>query len=106
LERGKLRNQRVFLKVADTLDCTTDFLFRRGPFAATDDSDALRNAASAMAFEVFERRINVSARDKARCRRLLGHVGAPLTADAWQILAEMITLAIDPPTPVAGRIGA
>ena len=51
LEKGKVRNIDVFLRVADELDCTTDFLFRRGPFAGADTPEAVREAASQMSFE-------------------------------------------------------
>jgi transcriptional regulator with XRE-family HTH domain len=107
LESGKLRNQAVFLRVADELECTTDFLFRRGPFKDADSPDALREAASRMAFDVFCDRLSVPAIDKDRCGKIVGrHAEAPITADGWQALAEMIAIAVDPPSPIAGRITA
>jgi transcriptional regulator with XRE-family HTH domain len=107
LENGKLRNQSVFLKVADELECTTDFLFRRGPFKDADEPIALREAVSRMALDVFCDRINVPQVHKDRCEKIVGrHAGAPITADGWLELAEMIALAVDAPSPVVGRISA
>jgi hypothetical protein len=106
LENGKLRNQSVFLRVADELYCTTDFLFRRGPFKDADEPDELREAASQMAFDFYIERLHVSQIDRDRCARVLGHGSAPVTAHGWQDLAEMIRRAVDPPSPVPGRIVA
>lgn len=105
-EKGKLRNQNVFLRVADELECTTDFLFRRGLFKAADKPEELREAASQMAFDCYCARLNVAQIDKDRCRRVLGHFSAPLSSDGWQALAEMISRAVDPPSPLAGRVSA
>jgi transcriptional regulator with XRE-family HTH domain len=107
LENGKLRNQAVFLRVADELECTTDFLFRRGPFKDADEPDALREAVSRMSFDFFCARINVSQIHKDRCEKIVGrHVSAPISADEWQALAEMIALAVEPTSPIIGRISA
>lgn len=103
LENGKLRNQAVFLRIADELECTTDFLFRRGPFKNAARPSALREAASRMAFDVFSAGVNVAKEDRERCSRVLGHPSAPITADGWKALAEMIALAMRGPTPIEGR---
>ena len=42
MEHGKLRNADVFVRVADELECTTDFLFRRGPFKGNNIVDTSR----------------------------------------------------------------
>lgn len=86
LEKGKLRNQAVFLRVADELDCTTDFLFRRGPFKDADGPEQLRQAASQMAFDCYSARLNTPQSDRDRCGQVLGHASAPITADGWQAL--------------------
>ena len=77
-------------RLADALDCTTDFLLGRGvvvDFHAT---------ASRMAFDVFAARLDVSEIARARCRRVLGHSRAPVTVPGWVALAEQIELAIGP----------
>ena len=96
LEKGKLRNQDVFVRVADELDCTTDFLFRRGPFKDADEPDDLRDAASRMAFDLFIERLDVAPLQRERCERVLGHRDAPVTVKGWKSLAEMIDRAIGP----------
>src|SRR6266550_2273605 len=105
LEKGKLRNEEIFLRVADELDCTTDFLFRRGPFKNADTPELLRAAGSRMAFDSFVERLNVTALEKERCRRVLGHPYAPVTADGWNAFAEMVALAVgsQPPRIRAAR---
>ena len=99
MENGKLRNPAVFLKVADELDSTTDFLFRRGPFKDADTPEQMREAAIQMAFDIFHNRLDVSLAQKDRCRRVLGHPDAPMTSKGWKSLAEMIDRACaEPPT--------
>jgi transcriptional regulator with XRE-family HTH domain len=102
LEKGKRRNDDVFLRVADELDCTTDFLFRRGPFKDADDPDKLQDAASRMAFDCFVGSTNIDPVHRERCARVLGHPEAPVTAKGWKALAEMIDLAIGPQLPIIG----
>lgn len=96
LEKGKLRNAGVFVRVADELDCTTDFLLRRGPFKHADQPSELRDAASRMAFDVFSSNLDISQQRRELCRRVIGHRAAPLTADAWVDLSEQIEMAVGP----------
>src|SRR5260221_7082527 len=96
LEHGKLRNSTVFVRVADKIDCTTDFLFRRGRFKNAEPSEQIRHAAIRMAFDCFAARLDVTADQRARCQRVVAHPGAPMTSDGWKVLAEMIDRAIGP----------
>jgi transcriptional regulator with XRE-family HTH domain len=96
LEKGKLRNPNVFVRVADKLDCTTDFLFRRGPFRDADSPKDFRAAASKMAFDSFASNPKTGPRRRGFCARVVGHRAAPLTAAGWAALAEQIDLAIGP----------
>lgn len=98
LEQGRIRSTAVFLKVADRLECTTDFLFRRGRFRKTAAAAALRDAACRMAFDVFVDSLE-SLPDEARrnrwverCSRVIGHKAAPVTSGAWKNLAEQLDL--------------
>lgn len=102
LENGKLRNQEVFVRIADELDCTTDFLFGRGPFRNAEEPTGFRNAISRMAFDVFVERLDVTIIQIERCARVLDHPDAPITARSWKALAEMIDRAIGPTTPKIG----
>jgi transcriptional regulator with XRE-family HTH domain len=95
-EAGKEPSVAVLEKIADALDCTTDFLLHRSFLNVDDDDDTFRAAASQMAFDVFAIRINVDADQKERCRRVLTHSAAPVTADGWAVLSEQIQLAIGP----------
>ncbi len=103
-ESGKEPSVQLLEKLADALDCTTDFLLGRSFPAADEDDATFRNAASRMAFEVFEGRdVELALKEKHRlhcdqCQRILGHHAAPVTANRWQILAEQIDLAIGPGT--------
>ena len=95
-EAGQDPSVPVLEKFADMLECTTDFLLRRS-FPTADDSEELfRASASRMAFDVYDRRRNVNDDDRMRCRRVVDHFAAPITADGWAILAEQIKLAIGP----------
>ena len=96
LEKGKLRNAEVFVRVADVLECTTDFLFRRGQFALADSAEEVRRAVSQMAFDVFAKRPDVTEQRLEWCRRTLGHSASPVTADGWMNLAEQIEMAVRP----------
>jgi transcriptional regulator with XRE-family HTH domain len=88
--------------LATALDCTTDFLLGRHPASVDESDDLFRAVVSRMAFDVFDARLNVSVDHKARCRRVLGHPRAPISADAWLTLAEQIQLAIGPADGGAG----
>ena len=96
LEKGKLRNPDVFVRVADELECTTDFLFRRGPFKNADKPKSLRQAANRMALDSFLEQYDVAPLQRERCGRVLGHADAPVTAKGWKSLLEMIDRAIGP----------
>src|SRR2546422_3594609 len=97
-EGGKEPSVAFLEKLADSLDCTTDFLLGRSSPEADLDEEAFRAAVSGMAFDAFARRINVGSEQKDRCRKVLRHSAAPLTADAWVILSEQIDLAIGGPS--------
>ena len=77
-------------KLADALDCWMDYLYRRRLVRTP-----IRKAASIMAFDFFEEKATVEQR--ARCRRVIGHKAAPITAEDWALLAELINLAVPPP---------
>ena len=107
LEQGRLRNQTAFLKVADLLDCTTDFLFRRGPYKKADGTSKLREAACRMAFDVFAERIGTADAGRrerwlGRCSRVIGHKAAPITAAGWANLAEQLDLVMGKGEPKPG----
>jgi transcriptional regulator with XRE-family HTH domain len=84
-------------KFAVALDCTPDFLLHWSFLGVDEDDDAFRAAVSSMAFDAFAERINVGTDQKDRCRKVLRHPIAPLTADGWAILSEQIDLAIGLP---------
>jgi transcriptional regulator with XRE-family HTH domain len=83
-------------KLADKLECTTDFLLNRTFHGADESDDSFREAVSLMAFDVFARRESTKDEQRHRCRRVLGHRSAPVTADGWATLAEQIDLAVSP----------
>ena len=94
-------------KLAQALDCTTDYLLGRGPDYNTPES-----ATAHMAFEVV--RSSLTDEQCERCRRVLHHPNAPRTAEAWLDFAEKLALAIGPqaaalalvnrrPKPASGR---
>jgi hypothetical protein len=83
--------------IADALDSTLDYLFGRGDDYGGETSEAFRRAAAYMAFDVFSAKLATSADQRERCRRLRDHGHAPLTAESWKGLAEMIDLAVPCP---------
>lgn len=99
LEAGKEPSVPLLESLADFLDCTTEFLLRRSFKNVDEDDDAFRAAVSEMACDAFTERMKVDGEQKLRCRRVLGHRAAPVTADGWAILSEQIARAIGtPPT--------
>jgi transcriptional regulator with XRE-family HTH domain len=91
-ERGKnMPGSEVLDKLAQALDCTTDYLLGRGPVYETPAV-----AAAHMAFDVFSRQGGVTDEQRDRCRRALRHPDAPKTAQAWRSFAEMLELAVVP----------
>ena len=90
-ERRGTNNSYTVEKLADALDCTTDFLLGR-----TLVDLPLEEAASLMAFDVFVNKLTTTKSQRQRCRRVLGHKSAPVTADGWSWLAEQIELAVPP----------
>jgi transcriptional regulator with XRE-family HTH domain len=82
-------------KLAQALDCTTDYLLGRGP-----DYASVAAAAAHMAFEVFITRVGFSDEQRERYRRVLQHPDAPKTAQGWGVFAEKLELAMGrtPPT--------
>jgi transcriptional regulator with XRE-family HTH domain len=102
-ERGIGPGIELLEKLATALDCTTDFLLGRS--YDVDDNDQMRDAVSRMAFDVFCRRPGLSSLEMERCRRVLGHSSAPVTAHAWVILSQHIELALGPsPTGTSMRV--
>lgn len=78
----------------DKLECTGDFLID----PPTDPSDE-RQIVSLMAFNVFAIGAKVKPHQRERCRRVLGYEAAPVTAESWRHLAEMIDSAVPPSEP-------
>ena len=107
-EKGKNSpGSEVLAKLAQALDCTTDYLLGRGPEYETPEVAAVR-----MAFEVA--RSSMTDEQREKCRRVLRHPEAPKTAEGWLAFAEMLVLAIGPqaaalalvkrsPKPATGR---
>lgn len=95
-QAGQEPSVSVLEKFADRLECTTEFLLHRSFRRAEESDELFRAAASRMAFEVFTARSTLRDEERERCRRVVGHFAAPLTADGWAILAEQIGLAIGP----------
>ena len=93
--RGTCRTNELTEKLAVALDCTPDFLLGWSFPEVDDDDELFRAAVSRMALDAFEKR-DVSDDQKSRCRKVLRHRAAPVTADAWAILSEQIELAIGP----------
>jgi transcriptional regulator with XRE-family HTH domain len=91
-ENGKnLPRSDALDKLAQALDCTTDYLLGRGPDYKTSGV-----AAAQMAFDVFIAQEDVTAEQGETCRRALPHTDAPKTAQAWRSFAEMLGLAVGP----------
>ena len=90
-ERRGTKNSDTVEKLANALECTTDFLLGR-----TMVDLPLEEAASLMAFDVFVNRLTTTKSQRQRCHRVLGHKSAPVTADGWSGLAEQIELAVPP----------
>src|SRR5947209_4325396 len=86
---SNLPGSEILDKLAQTLECTIDYLHGRGP-----DYDSPETAASHMAFDVFVSQKVLTDEQRERCRRALQHPHAPKTAQAWGSLAEMLELAI------------
>jgi transcriptional regulator with XRE-family HTH domain len=85
-------------RLAAALDATSDYLIGLGDdFGGNNDL-----AAAKLSFASFERDLTVTSEQKQRCRRVfetdgvLARGGAPRTADAWRVVAEMIDLGIGP----------
>lgn len=88
-ERGSnLPGAEVLDKLAQALECTTDYLLGRGPDYATPSA-----AAAHMSFDVFSAQQDLTDEQRERCRRVLQHADAPKTAYAWRSFAEMLELA-------------
>ena len=62
-EAGDDPSVPVLEKLADKLECTTDFLLRRSFPSAEQSEDLFRDAASRMAFDMFEAR-NVDMQER------------------------------------------
>lgn len=89
-------------KLAEALDCTTDYLLGRG-----HDYESPTVAAARMAFDVFITRQVLTDEQRERCRRALQHADAPKTAQGWRSFAEMLNLAMGPAssTPSLALVG-
>lgn len=95
-KKGICRTNELTEAIARALDCTPDFLLGWS-FKGVDDDNALfRAAVASMAFDAFSTR-DFNSDQKDRCRRVLHHASAPLSADAWAILCEQIDMAIASP---------
>jgi transcriptional regulator with XRE-family HTH domain len=93
-ENGKNRPRSDALdKLAEALDCTIDYLHGRGTDYGNPGA-----AAAHMAFDIFVAQQDLTDEQRERCRRALRHPDAPKTAQAWRSFAEMIDLAIGPPS--------
>jgi transcriptional regulator with XRE-family HTH domain len=85
-------------RLAMALDATSDYLIGLGDDFGGDAG----LAAAKMSFAYFDRDPTVKPEQKRRCRRVFGddHIlareGAPRTAEAWKVVAEMIDLGIGP----------
>lgn len=96
--KGVCRTNELTEKLAKALDCTPDFLLCWSYPGVDDDAGQFRAAVSQMSFDVFVSREKTTTKQKERCRKVLSHGSAPVTADGWVILAEQIDLAFgDPP---------
>jgi transcriptional regulator with XRE-family HTH domain len=95
-ERGTGPTVELLDRLATALDCTTDFLLGRSFVGVDADDHSFLAAVSRMAFDVFAARMKVGNEQKERCRRVLAHSAAPLTADGWATLSAQIDLAIGP----------
>ena len=88
---------KLLEKLVDALDCPEGFLLGRTyPDLDLSNPEEVRRVASRMAFDVFADRRKTASHQRQRCFGVLGHNAAPLTADAWEILAQQIDLAVPP----------
>jgi transcriptional regulator with XRE-family HTH domain len=94
--KGVCRSNELTEKLARALNCTPDFLLGWSFHGVDDDDTLFRAAVSRMAYDVFAARIDVGADLKIRCRRVLEHPEAPITAVAWKTLSEQIEMAGSP----------
>jgi transcriptional regulator with XRE-family HTH domain len=81
-----LPGSKVLEKLAQTLECTIDYLHGGGPDYASQEA-----AASHMAFEIAQQFL--TSEQLGGCRRVLSHSKAPRTAEEWRSFAEMFTMA-------------
>jgi transcriptional regulator with XRE-family HTH domain len=89
-----LPGSKVLDKLAQTLECTIDYLHGRG-----SDYDSAGAAASRMAFDIAQQFLTDEQLEG--CQRVLPHSSAPKTAEAWRSFAEMLTLAAGSKSSVA-----
>lgn len=82
-------------KLAQALDCTTDYLLGRGP-----DYESAAAAAAHMAFEVFITQEGLADEQREKCRRVLQHPDAPRTVQDWCSFAEKLELAMGRTPPM------
>jgi hypothetical protein len=81
--------------LAKCLDVEMGYFHGLGNFY--EDNDAgFQRAAVEMSFLAFGRDLRYSADQKIRCGRTLSHPAAPRTLREWQILAELVDLAVGP----------
>ena len=85
-------------RLAVALDATSDYLIGLGD----DFGGSYDLAAAKLSFAYFERDLTITLEQKQRCRRVfdnervLARHGAPRTAEAWKVVAEMIDVGIGP----------
>lgn len=78
----------VLEKLAEALECTTDYLLGRGPGFGNPAM-----AAAHMSLDVFIARQHLTDEQREACRRILQHPDAPRTSQAWRSLSEMLEMA-------------
>lgn len=85
--------------LANRLDATMGYFHGRGKKYKSP-----QRAAIEMSFDVFGDQTR-SAEQRDWCGRVVPHDGAPRTAAAWRVFAEMIELAIGPSSPPSSNFG-
>lgn len=81
----------VLEKLAQALECTTDYLLGRG---ASYGNPAA--AAAHMSLDMFCASQGLADEEHEACLRVLAHHGAPKSSEAWRSFREMLTMATEP----------
>lgn len=100
-------------QLAEALESTSDYLIGLGDdYRGGSDQDNYAFAAAKMSFTYFIRDLKPTSDQRQRCRRvweddqLMMREGAPMTAEAWKSLAEMIDRAVPTPPKIEAAKGA